>query len=127
MATNFIQRLLGPGARLIRDFTQRKQPDGPDAKSCDYLDMERTWCTINDILAGADCIRAAGERYLPRFVKESRQAYERRRCHAAWRPEFEDALRSLCSAPFTKPVTLQGEVPPAIEDFVQDVDGQGNN
>src|SRR5258707_11474154 len=123
--SSFISRLLGQGARLLPlPLFGQQQPDSPAAKSCDYLAMEHTWRTINDILDGADCIRAAGECYLPRFPKESRIAYERRRRFAAWRPEFEDSLRSLCAKPFAKPITLQGDVPPKIKAFADDVDGQ---
>src|SRR5437870_5666823 len=124
--SDFISTLLGAGARYVGTLIPQRRDD-PATKSGDYLHMENVWSTINDILAGAECIRARGEKYLPKFPKEGRKAYERRRCHAAWRAEFEDTLRSLCSKPFAKSVTLQGDVPPQMAAFADDVDGQGNN
>ena len=48
--------------------------------------MQQIWCTIHDVLEGHDAIKAAGERYLPRFEKESREKYKRRLADAPWRP-----------------------------------------
>jgi hypothetical protein len=67
------------------------------------------------------------EMYLPKYEKESAKEYKRRLESTPWRPEFVDALRNLCAKPFTKEVTLQGEVSSAIKTIAEDVDGQGNN
>lgn len=101
--------------------------DDPSTKSSAYLAMEPKWRRIDDILAGADTIRAAGELYLPKYEDESAAEYKRRLSAAPWRPEFEDALRGLASRPFSKDVTLNEGVSEQIKAIAEDIDGQGNN
>lgn len=102
--------------------------------------MSPAWDKIADILAGAISIKLAGVKYLPKFQKESESAYSLRKESAPWRPEFEDALRSLCAKPFTKVVTVDQDAPEVILGKVvndetkqrqgglaDDIDGQGNS
>src|SRR4051812_13149821 len=119
--------IFGSGQRLISAATTTTgAAAGPATPSAEWLAMHKKWCEIDDILAGADRIHAAGEKYLPRYEDESRTEYARRLAASPWRPEFADALQSLTSRPFSKPVALQGNVDPKIEAFAQDVDGRGN-
>ncbi|MGM4891254.1 DUF4055 domain-containing protein [Tardiphaga sp. 839_C3_N1_4] len=114
--------------------------DDPSTPSRDHKAMADDWRMIRDILAGAKWIKEAGIRYLPRFQKESQTAYDLRRDSTPWRPEFVDALRSLCSKPFSKEVVVNPDAPDAVQGkavdqktkkrqggFVDDVDGQGNS
>lgn len=114
--------------------------DNPANPSKDYEAMERDWCAIRDILAGARFIKDAGTKYLPRFQKEGDTAYNLRKDSTPWRPEFVDSLRSLASKPFTKEVVVNPDAPDKIQGkvvdektkkreggFVDDVDGQGNS
>jgi hypothetical protein len=121
---NFISDLLGYGQRLIAPFAQNT--GGPETPSCDYLAMVPQWEMIAHILAGGEAVRCAGERYLPKYEKESAHEYRRRLRVAPWRPEFVDALRNLTSRPFTRPPALSANAPPEIAHFVDDVDGCGN-
>lgn len=99
----------------------------PDTPSSAYARMASLWTMIDDILAGADAIRAAGERYLPKYEGESREEYKRRLETAPWRSEFADALRGLASKPFGKEVALQGQVSANLKTIAEDVDGRGHN
>jgi hypothetical protein len=114
--------------------------DDPSTASGDYNAMCDGWDMISDILAGAAHIKKAGTKYLPKFQKESTSAYDLRKASAPWRPEFEDALRSLCSKPFTKTVSVNEDAPDVIQGkvvddktkerkggLVDDIDGQGNS
>lgn len=60
--------------------------DDPSTKSSAYQAMEPKWRRIDDILSGADTIRAAGELYLPKYEDESAAEYKRRLSAAPWRP-----------------------------------------
>lgn len=125
---NFWQRLLGEGQRLAAGLTTTVVM-GVDTPSSDWVAMDPKWRTINDVMAGGDAIRAAGTRYLPRYEAESVANYNRRLRDAPWRPEWVDALDSLCARPFTKPVTVQateGNVPDQMQAIVDDVDAHGN-
>lgn len=101
--------------------------DDPSNPSSDCLAMQDDWTLIADIRAGVRAIKAKREKYLPRFVDEKHEAYKRRLAATPWRPEFVDALRNLCSKPFTKEVALQGDVPSQVKPLAEDIDGAGNN
>ena len=121
---NFISDLLGFGQRLVTVNPQ--DTAGPETPSSDYLTMAPQWQMIAHILAGGEAVRRAGERYLPKYEKESANEYKRRLKVAPWRPEFVDALRNLTSRPFTRPPVLSANSPPQIALFADDVDGCGN-
>lgn len=101
--------------------------DDPSNPSSDYVAMEVDWSMINDIRAGARVVKSRGELYLPRYENEAHGAYRKRLEATPWRPEFVDALRNLCSKPFSKAVALQGEPPQNIKDLAEDIDGEGND
>ena len=121
---NFISDLLGYGQRLVAIRPQ--DTAGPETLSCDYLAMEPQWEMIAHILGGGEAVRRAGEKYLPKYEKESAHEYRRRLKVAPWRPEFVDALRNLTSRPFTRPPVLSANAPAKIKTFADDVDGCGN-
>ncbi|MBR1233655.1 DUF4055 domain-containing protein [Bradyrhizobium sp. AUGA SZCCT0182] len=100
---------------------------GPDTKSDDIASMEHKWKLIDDVLEGHDAIKRGGERFLPRFAKESDAKYKRRLHDAPWRPIVPDALENITSRPFTSPVTLSGNASSRMTAFAEDVDGQGNS
>lgn len=89
--------------------------------------MSADWTMIADIRAGARVVKARGEKYLPRYENESVSSYRKRLEATPWRPEFVDALRNLCSKPFSKAVALQGEPSQPIKDLSEDIDGEGND
>jgi hypothetical protein len=112
----------------------------PSTTSKDYDSMLPDWCLIHDIMDGARCIKAKGQQYLPRNQAEFDSSYQRRLKAAPWRPEFVDALRSLCSKPFTKEVVVNPDAPDEIQGdvvdentkkreggIVDDIDGMGNS
>jgi hypothetical protein len=114
--------------------------DDPSTQSSEYKAMVDDWTLIADVLAGARRIREQGTKYLPKYQKESTGGYETRLAGSSWRPEFEDALRSLCSKPFSKMVSVNEGAPEVIlgkvvdettkerkGGLVDDIDGQGNS
>jgi hypothetical protein len=100
----------------------------PATRSAAYAGLSDVWKTINDILAGPAAVRAAGERYLPKYAAEAKPEYERRLKSTPWRPEFVDILNTLSSKPFSKDVALKGAEPSErMKAHVEDVDKKGNN
>lgn len=125
---SWINAIFGPGERLTPQAKiNAPKIAGPDTLSDDVDSMQPMWRIIADVLEGHDAIKAAGERYLPRFEKESREKYQRRLKDAPWRPVFPAALESLAAKPFQKPVTLNGTPPAAMQTFAENVDGRGNS
>ncbi len=99
----------------------------PSSVSSDYASMKDSFDMIFDILGGRDRIQKQSTKYLPQYEKESKNEYGRRLAVAPWRPEFEDALRSLTAKPFQREVQLTGSPSQSMQDFAEDVDGRGND
>ena len=99
----------------------------PETPSSDIAAMCPYWEMVEAILAGADAMRAAGEKYLPKFENESKADYERRRKTAPWTPIYEDISRSLASKPFSQEVSISDGAPADIKALVENIDGRGNH
>lgn len=99
--------------------------------SAAYEAMRPLWEMISDILAGPEAIRAKGEKYLPAYKSETeepnRTEYKRRLASTPWRPEFEDAIRTLAAKPFSKDVSLTEGASQRLRELSEDIDGRGNN
>ena len=90
--------------------------------------MGAQWQLIGDVMEGTDSIKRGGEKYLPRFPKESLGKYRRRLADAPWRPIFPSAVEGLTSRPFAKPITLAGPVSEKMKRYgAENVDGCGNS
>lgn len=101
--------------------------DKPNAPSSDHEAMAPFWRKVDAIMGGAETIRKAGEEYLPRFEAEGRDAYERRRKNARFTNIFRDIVENLAQKPFSTEVMVSDDAPEAISDFVEDVNGCGDN
>jgi hypothetical protein len=75
-------------------------------ESSERSEMSADLEIISDIRAGAVAMRARAPKYLPQYAQESDVEYARRVASAPWRAEFVDALHSLASKPFSKPVSF---------------------
>jgi hypothetical protein len=103
------------------------KPKGPDAPSSDYLAAKPAWDMANDIMGGADDMRAGGEKYLPRFINEDKQEYACRLKKAPFTNLYADVLRNLACKPFAKELLLKDGAPASIVEMADDIDGQGNS
>lgn len=99
----------------------------PSTASPAHADLAPKWAMIRAIIDGADSVRNGKTTYLPKYPAESDLEYSRRLASAPWRPEFEDALRSISSKPFSKEVTLAGKPSEEVKKLAEDIDGRGNN
>lgn len=122
-------------------FATGGDSNDPSQVSSEYRAMKSDMDRISDILDGLETIRLKKNIYLPRYEGEGVAQYERRARSAPWRPEFEDALRTLASKPFSKPLTVKNvenvdkaivgvldeETETRSNGLVDDIDGRGNN
>lgn len=99
----------------------------PSTPSSAYKRMADIWHTIDDILAGPEAIRKAGIRYLPQYGSEEGPEYTRRLSQAPWQAEFDDALSTLASKPFSKEIAVTAGSTPQLDALIDDIDGKGNN
>ena len=98
-----------------------------DTPSGAYLAMQNNLMLVNTLIAGTDAMREAGELYLPREPKESKEAYDNRLSRSVLHNAFADAIQKLVGKPFSKPVTLKENTPDQIKDWTEDIDRCGNN
>ena len=66
-------------------------------------------------MAGTDAMRAAGEKFLPKFPNEDPKAYETRLATATLFPAFKRTARVLASKPFSRPLTYSDSTPLEIK------------
>lgn len=87
-------------------------------KHCDLIDA---------LLGGTDAMRAAGEKYLPKWPGEDKDAHATRLAVATLFPAYQRTIEVLGAKPFSKPVTCGKDVPAKIQTLCEDVDRQGRN
>lgn len=78
-------------------------------------------------MGGVKAMRAAKEKYLPKFEVEAQDEYDLRVKHAKMTNVFRDIVENLAQRPFGKEVAISDGAPSDIVDFIEDVDGRGNN
>jgi hypothetical protein len=104
-----------------------KSAAGPDTLSCDYEFMLPYWCMVETILDGAEAMRCAGVKYLPKFENESVAQYEIRREVAKFTNIYGDIAANLASKPFSEETTLGQDAGEAYQRLAEDIDGRGNS
>lgn len=92
-----------------------------------HAEMVKQWLLIRDLLGGTIAMRARGKKWLPMEDRETKQSYQVRLERSILFGAFRDTVRRLRSKPFSKPVMLEGAVPPDIGAMTFDVDGEGSD
>lgn len=97
-------------------------------RSPDIETMLPYWDMVTDIIEGEEAIKAGGVKYLPEFPDENDKDYSFRVEVGKFTNIYRDTLEGLATKPFQDEVSVVGEsVNPKIKEFVEDVDGCGNN
>jgi len=92
-----------------------------------YNAMASEWTLIDDLIAGSAAMRAGSAEYLPKFDKEEAKHYSARVSNSILFSAYGDTVKSICSKPFSKALTLQGELPTPLDGLGDNVDGQGKS
>ena len=91
-----------------------------------YKAMETWWNPVDHLLGGTPALRAARERYLPRFKGEDLEVYEFRLNNSFLQEMFSDTVRKLSAKPFSRPVTFRGpDLPKNVGKIIGDADLAG--
>lgn len=98
-----------------------------DTQCPGYQRMSEGWALIDALLGGSTAMRKAREKYLPKETDEEAAQYEIRLKRAHLFPGVKDALRRVVGRPFTKPVTVQGDLPEAMAKVAENVDRAGSS
>lgn len=104
-----------------------RDPESVDALSQAYIDMSAKWSLVHDLYGGTESMRAAGERWLPREPREQDSKYILRLNRSFLFPAFHDTIGQLVAKPFSREITISGELPESIEKLPNDVDREGTD
>lgn len=100
-------------------------------RSADNEMMLPYWSLTDDIISGVDAMRAAGTKHMPRFPAESTEDYDFRLKYTKMTNIYRDVIEGLSQKPFEEEASLieseGNKIPEALLQFVEDVDGTGNN
>ena len=89
-------------------------------------EMMRPYLELAQALqSGAEAMRLAGEKYLPKYSGELDSVYETRRKVAKLTNIFMDIVESLSLKPFSETVKLGDGTPETILEHIENVDGFG--
>jgi len=94
--------------------------------SFQYTEMAKKWELVETLRGGNDAMRAAGEKYLPRQPKESKEAYNQRLNMTMLFNLYWRTLQSISGLAFIKPVVVSN-VPPELEYLEANADGTGRS
>ena len=99
------------------------------SRTSDIMKMTPYWDRVTAILGGLDTIRSYTTLYLPKHPDESDFDYNLRLNFSKFTNIYRDVVEGLATKPFEEEVGILGgaEVPQEVIEFVEDVDGSGNN
>jgi hypothetical protein len=80
------------------------------------------WQRIDDLLGGTQAMREAGETYLPQETGETPLRYNARLARTFLFPALSNTREKLIEKPFAKPTGTRGDIPPLMEDVIDNVD-----
>jgi len=89
--------------------------------------MEPDWELARALLGGTRAMRAAGQKYLPKWPNEEDEAYRCRLASAVLFPAYKRTIDTLTGKPFSEPITLGDDVPANIAEWTEDIDLRGRN
>jgi hypothetical protein len=102
-------------------------PSRPDYACPAYLEMAPRWSIVEDALAGTPEIRAKKAKYLPKFEAETPADWDARVAMTFVNDHYSTTLAEHVGLVTAVPIKLEKDVPPAIRDLIEDIDGEGNH
>lgn len=113
---------------LATDFgTWSSDPTRPDYACPAYLDMAPRWQLVEDLRNGTVAIRQKKQYYLPRFEAETIQDWNARVAMTFVADHYATTIVEHVGLVFSNPLKLGDDVPNAIKDLTEDIDGEGNH
>lgn len=101
--------------------------DRADFRSRAYCEQEEAWRMCEDIAEGTLRIREKKGAYLPKFEGEDPIDYEARIKMTFVNNHYAQALEDHVGLVFANPPKLSDDVPPALEELLENVDGEGTH
>jgi hypothetical protein len=92
-----------------------------------YMEMRSDWNLVDTLWGGTRAMRRAGKKYLPPMTEEPEAAYDTRLKQSVLTNYYRDTIEKLVSKPLKQPITLKDDVPASIEQYRDNIDGQGTD
>lgn len=92
-----------PGSPITN---KKGEAENLDARSSDSLAMLGYWDKVDTICQGAEAMRNAGEKYLPKFPDETPDDYKWRLSLSKFTNVYRDVVEGLAARPFEAPVRV---------------------
>jgi len=121
------RRAMLRGATLLPGIESHgSDPDSPDYERDEYLDMMPEVERARALFAGTDAMRDAGEKYLPRHIRELQEDYDRRRKAARLYNAFRRTVRAYVGMVTRKQPRIVDSTP-EIEAHAENIDLAGRD
>lgn len=92
-----------------------------------YRDMAKRWELIDDLLGGTLTMRERGTKWLPREPREQVGDYQIRLDRSTLYGALSDTIEMLTAKPYSKPITIAGDLPAELEPLLTDADLAGQS
>jgi len=89
--------------------------------------MSEAWGIAGDLLGGTKAMRVAGVRHLPKWPKETQDNYSKRLNASTLFPAYSRTVTTLAAKPFSRPVTLNKDIPSQLLPWLDDIDMMGRS
>jgi len=103
-----------------------KAAKDPSTPSAAYAAMLPVWTKVSTLLSGTEAMRSAGTKYLPQHENETSASYEDRLASNVLLNRTEQTLDSWVGRPFSDPVQVNEELSEEMQEWLKNVDLQGN-
>lgn len=107
---------------LFGSYGQKLGNDDIDTPCKAYVEMFPKWDLINDLLGGTTVMRAVGRKWLPAENKENGVNYDNRIARSFLYGAYRDTIQKLSAKPFSKPVSVAGNLSERLEELTANVD-----
>lgn len=122
---------LATSAAMPLAYDSGSATDGLGDRSPDSSAMLDYWIKVQDIVTGHEAVTQRGTKYLPKFPDEEQNDYNFRLSINKFTNVYRDIVEGLSSKPFSAETSLlendSKPIPEQLLQFVEDVDGSGNN
>lgn len=89
--------------------------------------MTEAWGIAGDLLGGTKAMRVAGVRHLPKWPKETQDNYSKRLNKSTLFPAYSRTVTTLSAKPFSRPITLNDDIPSQLKPWLDDIDMMGRS
>lgn len=89
--------------------------------------MSQYWDKIEALRGGTEEMHRQGTTWLPRWDGESKKNYDRRLLNSVLYGAYTDTVAKMLDKPFSRPVTITGELPSKLARVPADVDRTGKD